>query len=110
MGSVAGSIEVHGELWTAASWLFRWVVTRIADEASVSEDVRVTLQEIVDENLGWLSIDDLRPHQRVVVARWLKDCLVTDADARWPDGSEFDKAAALRHLGELADSIGPLAN
>jgi hypothetical protein len=66
---MAGSIEVDGQLWTAASWLFDWVLNRIVDDAEVDQYVAVMVREIVDENLGWFSLRDLDPADRPVLAR-----------------------------------------
>ena len=99
---MAGSIEVDGKLWTAASWLFRWVVSSVADHAGLDADGQARLREIVDENLGWLSIDGLEPARRSIVRDWISERLVADADARLPVDLEADRAATLTHLGELA--------
>jgi len=81
---MAGSIEVDGQLWTAASWLFDWVLNRIVDDAEVDQYVAVMVREIVDENLGWFSLRDLDPADRSIVRSWLADRLVEDADAKLP--------------------------
>ncbi|WP_406051550.1 hypothetical protein [Kribbella sp. NBC_00889] len=105
---MAGSMKVDGKLWTAASWLFRWVVSSVADNAGLDPDGQATLREIVDENLGWLSIDDLEPARRSIVRDWISERLVADADARLPVDLEADRGATLTHLGELARMTLPI--
>jgi uncharacterized protein (DUF2236 family) len=75
---------VDGQLWTAASWLFDWVLNRIVDDAEVDQYVAVMVREIVDEHLGWFSLRDLDPADRSIVRSWLADRLVEDADAKLP--------------------------
>ncbi|MER7243306.1 hypothetical protein [Kribbella sp. NPDC000426] len=99
---MAGSIEVGGQLWTSASWLFRWVVSRIAEKTNLSQDDRGVLHEIVDENLGWFSVDSLVPEALSTVREWIASNLVTDADAELPLDLDVDRAAALDHLQDLA--------
>jgi hypothetical protein len=60
------------------------------------------LREVVDEDLGWLSVDGLDPARRVVVRTWIADNLVTDAAARLPLDIAVDRTAAITHLVELA--------
>ncbi|TCC03972.1 hypothetical protein [Kribbella soli] len=60
------------------------------------------LREILDEDLGWLSVDDLDPAHRSAIRDWLADDLAADARARLPLDLTVDRAAALTHLEELS--------
>ncbi|WP_433014872.1 hypothetical protein [Kribbella sp. CA-294648] len=99
---MAGLIEVGDEGWSASSWLFRWVLTRLADDAGLEQQLQSTLREIVEENLGWFSLEELGPADRSMVRSWLADLLVADADARLPIGLA-ERDAVLAYLAELAE-------
>lgn len=61
---MAGTIEVRlGEQWTAASWLFDWVLLHVASEVSDLEFAG-HLHGIVDENLGFLSLPEVNEPRR----------------------------------------------
>lgn len=99
---MAGLIKVGDGGWSASSWLFRWVLTRLADDARLDQQLESMLREIVDENLGWFSLEELGPVDRSLVRSWLADRLVADADASLPvELAERD--AVLVHLAELAE-------
>jgi Mg/Co/Ni transporter MgtE len=101
---MAGSIKVEDVIWTAASWMFDWVLTRIATDPSLTSDVRSSLLLIVDKNLGWLSLRDLEPDDRAMIERWIGGRLVREAAATLPaDLPERD--GAIEHLQELADLV-----
>ena len=88
-------------MWSVSSWLFRWVLNRVAEDAEVDQRLREKLREIDDENLGWFSLDELSPRDRVIVKTWLAEQLVEDAVAELrPDLPERD--GALRLLADLA--------
>jgi hypothetical protein len=99
---MAGSIEIDGKLWTAASWLFRWVLNRIVENVNVGPVGEATLEGILDENLGWLSVDDLEPEYRSTVRKWIAENLVADAHAVIPLDLAIDRGAVLAHLDSLA--------
>jgi hypothetical protein len=56
-GTIAISPDVR---WSAAGWLFDWTVDLLSTKVTDAE-VAESLQEIVSENLGWLSLDDYGP-------------------------------------------------
>jgi len=98
---MAGLIKVGDGGWSASSWLFRWVLTRLADDARLDRQLESTLREIVDENLGWFSLEELGSVDRSMVRSWLAERLVADADASLPvELAERD--AVLGYLAELA--------
>jgi hypothetical protein len=102
---MAGSIKVDessGEpLWSAASWLFDWVLNRLVDDAEVDQHLAAMVREIVDENLGWFSLRDLGPVDRSIVRSWLADRLVEDADAKLP-AALAQRDEVLLYLADLA--------
>lgn len=98
---MAGLIEIDDEGWSVSSWLFRWVVTRVADNARVDRLVEMKLREIVDANLGGLSLNEVDDLDRLIILNWLADHLVGDAEKHLPmDMVQRDQA--LRYLEELA--------
>lgn len=61
---MAGTIKFGSAVcWSAASWLFDWVLRTIAQRADDIE-LSAELFGIVDENLGWLALDELPANQR----------------------------------------------
>lgn len=98
---MAGLIKVGDVGWSASSWLFRWVLARLADDAKLDQHLESTLGEIVDENLGWFSLEELGPVDRSMVRSWLADRLVADAGARLPVGLP-ERDEVLLYLAELA--------
>jgi hypothetical protein len=101
---MAGSIEVKRDVrWSAASWLFDWVVRTLA-EAVRPSDTAAVLDEIVDENLGWLGLADLSVPDgallREVICRSLLDSAEKElpADLAGRDGV----LSGLRELVELS--------
>lgn len=61
----------------------------------LDQQLESMLREIVDENLGWFSLEELGPVDRSMVRSWLADRLVADADASLPvELAERDQASA----------------
>ena len=101
---MAGTIEIRpGVRWSAAGWLFDWVLSTAASEISDAEFAG-KLREIVDENLGFLALSEITGDQRSefrsVVAVRLSDVATTS----WRDFTVREDA--LRHLNELRKLIG----
>jgi len=70
---MAGTIEVGPDSrWSAASWLFDWVLRSIALEVNDAE-LAGELVGIVDENIGWLSLDELSQTQQKAVRAVIQD-------------------------------------
>ena len=86
--------------WSAASWLFDWVLTYLAETVEDAE-LSAELTGIVGENLGWLGLDDFTDDQRAVLLRILGGGLRARAEraflAAMPGRDD-----ALRHLDELS--------
>jgi hypothetical protein len=99
---MAGLIEVGDGGWSASSWLFRWVLSRLAEDARLDWQLESRVREIVDENLGWFSLEELGPVDRSMVRSWLADRLVVDADANLPV-ELAGRDAVLGCLAELAE-------
>ena len=101
---MAGTIEISPESsWTAASWLFDWVLTRIAnelDDLPAGAEVRL----IVAENLGFLSVGALGPSAVRVIADFARSGrLVDSAEAGMFAGVEH--ASVVAHVRELSEAL-----
>ncbi len=101
---MAGTVNVSpGVLWSAASWLFDWVVRDVAKHTS-DAGLAGHLNGIVDENLGWFGFGDITVGQRREVRRIIAERLVDDAN----NGLRADMPArpsVLALLQQLADII-----
>jgi hypothetical protein len=81
---MAGTIEIERNVrWSAASWLFDWVVQSLAAVLPGSE-AAARLNEIVDEHLGWLALDDLPLADRVVLRDSMCRDLLDHAERQLP--------------------------
>ena len=100
---MSGTIEVSPQLrWSAAGWLFDWTVGYLADHVADAE-VAAGLREIVDENLGWLGLDDYGPEARAELVTLLRDKVVPAAEADLPNTVD-NKPAVLDLLRDLAEA------
>lgn len=97
-GTVAISPEVR---WSATGWIFDWVVEYLADQVTDTE-VTASLHEIVNENLGWLGLDDHGPAVKKELLTILRTQLVAHAEAKLPYTIP-DRPSAIDVLRELAD-------
>jgi hypothetical protein len=102
---MAGTIEVgDGVRWSAASWMFDWVVEFLADnvaEPALGEGLR----EIVDENLGWLGLPDFGEEAEVELRTLLRRRLIDEADRTF-SSTMANRQEALDHLRELVGLLG----
>ena len=101
---MAGMIVVSDSAdWTAATWLFDWVMNEVG-AATTDPGLVATLREVVDGNIGFLSIPDLAPTHRADFVRIVKNGLSGKADLQfrqeYPGRSE-----ALRYLDGLSDKV-----
>jgi hypothetical protein len=96
-GTIALSPTVR---WSAASWLFDWVLNTLA-EAVGDTELAAELTGVVGENLGWLGIDGLPGEQSVAVLRVLRGGLRSKAERSFP-ATMPGREDALRHLDELS--------
>jgi hypothetical protein len=101
---VAGIIEVAPDVvWSASSWMFRYVLRSIAAETTDPE-LAARLTEIHDENLPGLSLPDLPQAQRSEVERIIRDRLATRAAQDFPVTMQ-NRAEALGYVRALADAV-----
>jgi hypothetical protein len=106
---MAGLVDLGPQRrWSAATWLFDWVVNYIArtvDDPELSAQLRV----IVDANLGWFGLDEVPPNLRDRVLTVLRDELVPAAQAELPPGmrARDEVIGNLRRLADLVRSIPP---
>ncbi|MEV6966318.1 hypothetical protein AB0M47_14475 [Hamadaea sp. NPDC051192] len=100
---MSGTIEVTPQQrWSAAGWLFDWTVGYLADHVA-DQEVAAELREIVEENLGWLGLDDYGPEARADLVALLRDRVVPAAAADLPPTVD-DRPAVLDLLRDLADA------
>jgi hypothetical protein len=96
-GTIALSPTVR---WSAASWLFDWVLNSLAEAADDTE-LAAELAGVVGENIGWFGVNDLADEQAVAVLRILRAGLRTKAERGFP-ATMPGREAALQHLDELS--------
>jgi len=98
---MAGTIEIQRDVrWSAASWLFDWVVQRLAGVLPGGDTV-AQLNEIVTEHLGWLALDDLPVADREVLRNSLCRDLLAQAERELP-ADLAGRERVLERLRELA--------
>ncbi|HCT76955.1 MAG TPA: hypothetical protein DGT23_10270 [Micromonosporaceae bacterium] len=104
---MSGTIAVTPDKrWSAAGWLFDWTVETLAKDLSDSTAV-ASMREIIEDNIGWLGLDDLSPETRAEVLRRIKTELVDEAEKTLP-ATIPNRAAAidlLRELAQLASDV-----
>jgi hypothetical protein len=102
---MSGTIRVSGESsWTVASWLFDWVVNRIA-ELVESEPVRLELCSIVENNFGYLDFAEFDEKEREALAGAIRSSLYGVAVDRLALREGFNKAEALSRILELVSLV-----
>ena len=92
---MAGTIEVSdGVRWSAASWLFYWVVGTMAEQVG---DNRVAdrLHEIESQHLGTLSLDAFTKKEASMLHDIICDLLLSRAEKEWLHFDGRDRALAL---------------
>jgi hypothetical protein len=98
---VAGIIEVAPDaVWSASSWMFRYVLRSIAAETT-DQELAARLMEIHDENLPGLSLPDLPQAQRSEVERIIRDRLIGRATRDFPETAQ-NRAEAVDYVRGLA--------
>jgi hypothetical protein len=105
---MAGTVFVGDQLWSAAGWLFDFVVAQVADSVS-SPALSSRLREILDEHLGALALNDLSFDDRSEVLYALGNGLQDRAAAALPTELP-SRDAVLAHIADLvalADRSGP---
>jgi hypothetical protein len=100
---MAASIAVSPEhRWSSASWLFDWVLRTVAEQAADAE-LTARLTEIVDNNLGWLGLDELPDPQRQAFTAVLPRLPDLAGERLPPDLASRDQALeSVRTLSRLA--------
>jgi hypothetical protein len=98
---MAGTISLSPTVcWSAASWLFDWVLNTLAETVEDAE-LAADLTGLVGENIGWLGLDDLASEQNAVVRRILGGGLRPIAERRFPAAMP-GREDALAYLDELS--------
>jgi len=101
---MAGTVSLSSDVrWSAASWLFDWVLKTLA--LSIEDrELAASLIEIVDENLGWLSLDDLSEEERAKIKQVAQKTLMKTAEQEFPK-TMANRAQVIEHVRELIDMI-----
>lgn len=98
---MSGTISLSaGSRWSAASWLFDWVVRFLAREAE-DPDVADELREAVDENLGWVDLASFPARIQQVIFEKIRYALVPAAEA--------ELSSAIPNRQGVIDTIQELA-
>jgi hypothetical protein len=98
---MTGTLSLSSDLrWSAASWLFDWVLGKIARDIKDVE-LSAAINGVVGENLGWFSLDELTEEQQSEIQQILRESVMTAADREFPDTMPGRKDA-LNHLTDLA--------
>jgi hypothetical protein len=99
---MAGTIEVRPKVyWSAASWLFYWILQDLIRTVRDPATVRV-LEEIDRENLGFLALHQLSDAGRAEVLGAITGSLVDHRDRIMPP-SLPGRDHVLEHLRELVE-------
>jgi hypothetical protein len=98
---MSGTISLSATTrWSAASWLFDWVLNTLAEMVEDAE-LAGALTGVVGENLGWLGLNDLPREQSVAKRRILRGGLRVKAEQSFPAAMP-GRDDALRYLDELS--------
>jgi len=89
--------------WTAATWLFDWIMDEVG-AATDDPGLAAALREIVDNNIGFLSIQDLLPTHRAEFIRISKGGLSASANLQFRQDYP-GRAQALRCLDEFSSQV-----
>jgi hypothetical protein len=99
---MSGTISLSPTVrWSAASWLFDWVLSTLADSVQDPE-LSSELTEVVDQNIGWFGLEELKKDQVVEVRRLLTAALRPVAEQTFPV-EMLGREAALSLLDELSN-------
>lgn len=85
--------------WSAASWLFDWVLKTVAGRVDDAE-LAAELSKIADDNVGWLGLDDLPSDQSADVRRTIRESLRSAAEQGLPS-TLTGRDDTLNHLDDL---------
>jgi hypothetical protein len=99
---MSGTIEISPQQrWSAAGWLFDWTVRYLAEHVS-DPTLAGGLREIVDDNLGWLGLDDFGAVAKRELISIITGQLVPAAQAQLPE-TLADRQSVIALLQELAN-------
>jgi len=101
---MSGTIAVAADTrWSASGWLFDWTLGFLAAHVK-DPKLAAELRQIVDENLGWLSLGDFGPKAEYDLRCLLKRNLLDEAERALPQTLE-NRTAALDLLQQLVDKL-----
>jgi hypothetical protein len=90
--------------WSAPSWLFDWVVGRLARDLP-DEDAARRLDEIVDQNLGIVVVDDFEEDLRQRLLGSIRNQLVPWAESELFLRPGLNREGALNQIRDLAGMV-----
>jgi hypothetical protein len=96
---MAGDIYLDGKVWSASSWLFDYVVERIADEIGESQ-LSLKIRDIITNNLGLLKLADFGPNDQRLILAAISERLVSLAD-RDSDPHLANRREVLARIADL---------
>jgi hypothetical protein len=101
---MSGTISLSSDArWSAASWLFDWVLRTLARNIKDAE-LSAFFTGLIGENIGWLSFDELTPHQQAEVRLAIRDSLIGTAEREFPEAMA-GREGALGLLRDLANVV-----
>lgn len=101
---MAGTIAItNTETWSVNSSAYHWVLDYLIEHVT-NPDVKRQLQEIDDNNLGWVGLTDFAEPHRSEMLHMLADQIVPDAERRlFPGNPDREKSIdVFRELRDLA--------
>ncbi|MFF5291270.1 hypothetical protein [Paractinoplanes globisporus] len=101
---MAGTISTGPDRrWSAAGWLFAWTVEFLAERVA-EPGLRASLEEILNENLGWLGLGDYGVDEEREMRGLLRNEAVSTANATFA-ADMAGRENVIDRLRELADSV-----
>jgi hypothetical protein len=97
-GTIALSPDTR---WSAAGWLFDWIVRFLVQQVG-DPGVSANLQEVIDENLGWVDVAALPTGARRTIVEKLEHELVPAAERELPPTLP-ERQRVLDHIRELSE-------
>lgn len=93
--------EADGAYWSAAGWLFRWVLGVVTREMS-DPGVKASIAEIVENNFGGFYLQEYTKGQQEEIRRVVREELMPVSRKELPADMP-SRDAVLGHIQELVD-------
>ena len=99
---MAGSILLGEQIWSTSGAIFYWLLDHVRIRLDYSDE-RIMLEEVIDNNIGILSLDSLRAGQREAILEAMLAVLSADVSELSRNAPNFD--AVVRSLDELRTMV-----